>query len=90
VEINIETAPWQEQSARDAGMPIITCDEQITRRNRAHLIDWPNDRSPYATHSLIDAIETVYQAGFTTALLTTADYHRKCLRITITERDTPA
>lgn len=88
VEILIESAPWQEQTAREAGVPIITCDEQITRRNRAHLIDWPTDRPAYATQSLIDAIETIWQSGFKSALLTGGDSRKTCIRITLAERHT--
>ena len=69
--------------ARHAGQPLITVDARISRRNRCHIIDWPDGSQPYVTLSLIEAIAQLRLRGFDSCVIRSDDQDTARIRITV-------
>lgn len=39
--------------------PIILTDYYVTRRQRIHLVHFPDDREPFTSHNLVDVLEHI-------------------------------
>ena len=75
--------PTGPTEARALGLPLVTTDARISRRNRCHIVDWPDSDTPYVTLSLIEAIAQVRLRGFSSLVIRSDDHSDARLKITV-------